>query len=1310
MKWGKIIGWTLAGLFGLVVVVVAVGYFYLKTSSFQQFAIRKIVERADESTGGHTQIRALDFDLSTLTVNLCGVVIRGKEPSDAAPLFQVDKLTVGVNLHTLLHRRLTLSELRIEHPVVRLRIDRQGNSNLPQAPADSSSSHTNVFDLAVGHTLLSNGEIGYNDRSTSLDANLFDLSTDVRFDSLATLYRGAISYDTGQLRYGEYQPLPHALKASFTAKPADFHLNSADITLASSSIQLSADLSNYGDPVVQGNYKINLHTQDAAALVPSLHPAGDVALTGSFHYKNVEGRALLANLRIDGELDSEALAAAVSTGRVEVKNLHAHYLLADASLRANGIGLETLGGKVRADVDVDHLAGTPASHVKAELRGISLSAMQRALRTRTPVTVSGLLDGTADAAWTGSVSNARARVDLLLRSGSAKVNSSGESFPVDGVVHALYDAPANSLTLRETSLSTPAATITAQGQLSKHSQLQINASASDLNRVMELVAAVHPFAGGTPAVGGSATVNATVQGELQRPQIVAQVNAQDLEVQGSEWKSAGLTLKANPSLIVVSNGTLMNARRGQTSFNATVGLHDWAYLPSSPIQAQISLQQMQLADLQHLADVHYPVSGVVSANVALNGSQLAPRGSGSIQLAKAQAYDEPLKAVALTFHGDDNSIISALHLGADAGTMDANFTYMPKAKSYTVKLTAPAIVLQKLRAVKGKNLGLAGTLEISANGAGTIDDPQLTASIQLPKLEVKDKSITGVRADLRVANQRADLTLDSEVAQTSVHARAQLQLTGEYQADASIDTGAVPLEVLLDTFSSQVPAGFSGQTEIHATLKGPLKNKNLVEAHLTIPTLSAKYQSLGNQALEIGAASPIHADYAHSVITLQPAEIRGTGTELLLQGSVPIAGAGASGSAAANLMVQGTIDARIAQMMSPDLKSSGTVALDIHATGSTASPQIGGQLRLQNIAFATPAAPLGVNNLNGTLDVNSQRVQITSLTGQVGGGEISGSGAITYRPSPRFDLALQAKSVRLLYPAGLRSVLDGNLAWAGTEKASTITGRVLVDSLSFTSDFDISTFSDQFGGSVAPAVPGFADTVQLQIALQSKSNLSATSSQISIEGSAFLNASGTLADPVITGRTDLTSGELFYRNVRYQLQRGIITFNDPNETNPTLDVSVSTTIEQYNLTINLRGPFNKLTTSYTSDPPLATADVINLIARGHTSSELAAQSQSTDSMIASQAASQISGSVQKLVGISALQVDPVFGGSTQTSTRVGIQQRVSKNFLFTFSTDLSQPGQEIVEGDYQINRRWSVTVERDQVGGVSVDGRLHTRF
>jgi translocation and assembly module TamB len=219
------------------------------------------------------------------------------------------------------------------------------------------------------------------------------------------------------------------------------------------------------------------------------------------------------------------------------------------------------------------------------------------------------------------------------------------------------------------------------------------------------------------------------------------------------------------------------------------------------------------------------------------------------------------------------------------------------------------------------------------------------------------------------------------------------------------------------------------------------------------------------------------------------------------------------------------------------------------------------------------------------------------------------------------------------------------------------------------------------------------------------------SSQVSIAGQASLQVGGTAADPVITGRTTLTSGELFYRNLRYQLQRGVITFDDPNETHPVLNVSVSTVVQQYNLTLTMRGPLDKLTTGYVSDPPLPTADVINLIARGKTTEEQAASSQSTDSMIASQVAGQLSSGVQRLAGISSLQIDPTLGGNNQNpSARIAIQQRVTRSLLFSFSTDVSQPGSEIVQGEYRINKRWSVSTTRDQLGGVSVDGKYHTKF
>ncbi|MBO0911964.1 MAG: hypothetical protein J2P13_09240, partial [Acidobacteria bacterium] len=68
------------------------------------------------------------------------------------------------------------------------------------------------------------------------------------------------------------------------------------------------------------------------------------------------------------------------------------------------------------------------------------------------------------------------------------------------------------------------------------------------------------------------------------------------------------------------------------------------------------------------------------------------------------------------------------------------------------------------------------------------------------------------------------------------------------------------------------------------------------------------------------------------------------------------------------------------------------------------------------------------------------------------------------------------------------------------------------------------------------------------------------------------------------------------------------------------------------------------------------------------------------------------------------------GENTNPSARIGIQKRVTRDFLFTFSTDVTQPQSEIIQGEYQFSRRWSVSVVRNESGGVAVDGRFHTNF
>jgi translocation and assembly module TamB len=249
------------------------------------------------------------------------------------------------------------------------------------------------------------------------------------------------------------------------------------------------------------------------------------------------------------------------------------------------------------------------------------------------------------------------------------------------------------------------------------------------------------------------------------------------------------------------------------------------------------------------------------------------------------------------------------------------------------------------------------------------------------------------------------------------------------------------------------------------------------------------------------------------------------------------------------------------------------------------------------------------------------------------------------------------------------------------------------------------------GTSVPPTDLTFADAVRLNVNIQSTGQLAATSSQVSLQGQANLRAIGTAANPVIVGRADLNSGDVFFLNNRYQLQRGVLTFNNPNETEPTVNLVVTTTIQQYNLTINVNGSIDKLQTNYVSDPTLSTVDIINLIARGQTTQQADTTDLSANSLLAQGVASRVSSGVQKLAGLSSLSIDPLLGGNNSNpSARIAVQQRLTKNFFFTFSTDVTQPQSEIIQGEYQLSHRWSVSVNRDATGGVAVDGRFHTNF
>jgi len=126
------------------------------------------------------------------------------------------------------------------------------------------------------------------------------------------------------------------------------------------------------------------------------------------------------------------------------------------------------------------------------------------------------------------------------------------------------------------------------------------------------------------------------------------------------------------------------------------------------------------------------------------------------------------------------------------------------------------------------------------------------------------------------------------------------------------------------------------------------------------------------------------------------------------------------------------------------------------------------------------------------------------------------------------------------------------------------------------------------------------------------------------------------------------SGDLLFHGNRYRVARGDINFANPFRLDPVVNVEASTTIQQYEITLNFTGPASKLSLAYRSDPPLPGNDIVTLLALGQTSAEGTARSaggsqsgtSGASALLSEAVSSQVGGRLEKLFGITNFRVDP----------------------------------------------------------------------
>jgi translocation and assembly module TamB len=300
--------------------------------------------------------------------------------------------------------------------------------------------------------------------------------------------------------------------------------------------------------------------------------------------------------------------------------------------------------------------------------------------------------------------------------------------------------------------------------------------------------------------------------------------------------------------------------------------------------------------------------------------------------------------------------------------------------------------------------------------------------------------------------------------------------------------------------------------------------------------------------------------------------------------------------------------------------------------------------------------------------------------------------------------------------------MRGNLRLSGNADAATLSGRIVIDRLLMSEGFDLGGFmvSAKEPASGPSTTSSFLQNLQFDIQAESSPDSRMEWTGARLQTDANLRLRGTWEHPILLGYIHLLNGEMSFRGNQFTIARGDINFANPFRMDPVLNVEATTTIRQYEVTLDFTGLASRLTLAYRSDPPLPSSDIIALLALGQTGEASAARTATgqnsnygASALLSEAVSSQLGGRIQRLFGISHFSVGPsVATLNTQQNSiaSVTIEQQVSRDLVITYITDVTTTQYQVFQVEYTINREFSVVALRDENGTFGLDVVRKTRF
>ncbi|WP_410270249.1 translocation/assembly module TamB domain-containing protein [Desulfosalsimonas sp.] len=806
--------------------------------------------------------------------------------------------------------------------------------------------------------------------------------------------------------------------------------------------------------------------------------------------------------------------------------------------------------------------------------------------------------------------------------------------------------------------------------------------------------------------GKNVTLAADISGHVARPAVDAEITAlapgfMDTAIDRLEAKVEFSEGRLDLPRVLVESLSSRAELSGRIQL-----LDPETFLPEPDPALDLSVRTNEA----QISDFVPQVSGLAQVSADIRGSLKNPEGQITAAARNLKTPVQDIDAIDLQSVIKDRRInLAPLEIFITQEQSLQARGWISMDREYELEIRSDAIDLASLKRLS--NSGIQGKAEISAQGVGTLDAPGIDALISLSDLSAEGRQIPDMNISAGLEGTKARVNISEPFSLNGTYTLS----TRDFSAQAQFSgTQLAPF------FKLAGMGGFSGAVTGSLRAEGNAANIENARADLDLPALDLFFHEK-----EIISAVGLTASFENREITLPENRIT-----LFQEGSLTIRG---TGGLERNMRIsaQGVLPAKLAAQLYPEIEApEGQARLSAEISGSIADPEIFAEINLQDAGFTIAQTAQRVHSLNGRIRLTQKALTVSGLSGRINQGEFSVNGTAdleNYAPV-RTNMDIRARALPVEVPDTLDLQLNADLNFSGTPNQAALTGDVVLLEGLYYRDFNLNLLhaAGELGkrrrqSPVPSRMPEiempFFKNLSFDISLEHRNSFMVDNNVALLTVRPQLSLGGSLKNPVLTGRAEVTQGTVSYRNTEFDVQKGVIDFVDPYRIEPEVDIRAESEIRQWTIVLEITGTPENLDFALSSTPPEEDEDIISLLATGRTTREIGSGSggaTAPEQMLARLITGPLENRLRRGTGLDIVEVEYKRNATEAEESeqmRVTLGKELSRRLTVKYGVE--RKSGELVQqstGIYKLLENLSVNAFQDTEGDFGGEMRYRLEF